>query len=406
MPDLHTRLRSLLGTDAVERETAGPPRVSPDTAQGVALVCRLAREEGWKVRLEGYGTWLEPDAEADLVLSTRGLDRVISVSPSDLVASVEAGTPFDRLTRRLAEHRMWLAIDPPGRPERSIGSIAATATWGPIRAGFGPIRDHVLGTTIVAGDGRVLTSGGRVVKNVAGYDLTKLHIGSFGAFGIMTQFHLRLRTLPRADLTMTATGSRDALTFAGRTVMESGVDCAALELLSPSVAAQADWVLAARFLGTQPAVHAGAGLLQAETDLTWRTLEPTDSSALWGLARRAPLSGPVTVRLGVLIDGLDECLDLLERTVTGGEDLVTAGATGGGIRWSGSATADRLIALRREAAQREIPLTLERAPWPTRRAVGHFGAYREGVGGLVERLRAAFDPGQCLAVAIEGQEDA
>jgi FAD/FMN-containing dehydrogenase len=83
---IFTRLRALLGT-GVERDPHGVPRATPDSSDALSLVCRLAHEEGWKIRIEGMGTWLPPDAPADLVVSTRGLDQVVSVSPADLVAA-------------------------------------------------------------------------------------------------------------------------------------------------------------------------------------------------------------------------------------------------------------------------------------------------------------------------------
>src|SRR6476646_4907058 len=114
---------------------------------------------------------------------------------------------------------MWRAVDPPGRPDRTLGSIIATGTSGPLRHGFGPVRDHVLGCTVVTGDGRIVKPGSRVVKNVAGYDLTKLHVGSFGGFGIVTEAHLRLRALPRADVTAISRGSRDAQSAVARDLL-------------------------------------------------------------------------------------------------------------------------------------------------------------------------------------------
>ncbi|HEU4699587.1 MAG TPA: FAD-binding oxidoreductase [Gemmatimonadales bacterium] len=396
------RLRALLGPLQVERDPDGLPRATPHTADALALVCRVAHEEGWKVRVEGQGTWLPADAPADLAVSTRALDQVVAVSPADLVATVQAGAPLDAVRRRLADHGMWLALDPPGRPERSIGSVLATATAGPLRLGFGPVRDHVLGCTVATGDGRVVQAGARVVKNVAGYDLTKLQIGGFGGFGIITEVHLRLRALPRADATWVARGPRDALTYAGRALAEAGVAPAALELLSPALAAESEWVLAARFMGTDEAAQAEAARLPAATDVVWQQLPAERSGAFWGLAARAALGGPVTFRMGVLADGLDDTLDLVAHDLD--EGLVSAGAAGGMLRWTGVASPERLRALRRTAAGREIPLTLERAPWPVRHAVGHFGAYREGVGRLVGRLRETFDPGQCLSVALEGVE--
>jgi FAD/FMN-containing dehydrogenase len=397
---VHGRLRALLGTSGVERDAGGLPRAIPDSADALSLVCRLAHEERWKIRIEGQGTWLATDAPADLTVSTRGLDQVLSVSPADLVATVQAGTPFEALRRRLADEGMWLALDPPGRPERSLGSIVATATAGPLRHGFGPVRDHVLGCTVATGDGRLVRAGGRVVKNVAGYDLTKLQVGGFGGFGIIADVHLRLRALPRADTTLVARGSRDALTSAARDVVAAELVPAALELLSPALAAEADWILAARFLGTDAAVQGDVRRLAPIGGLAWQPLPPDRTAAFWGLVARGSQGGPITLRLGVLGDGVDETIDLLAHDLD--EGLLAAGAGAGMIRWTGDAPVERLRAVRRAAAAREIPMTLERAPWPVRRALGHFGAYREGVGQLVGRLRETFDPGQCLQVALEG----
>lgn len=394
-----SRLRALLGAASVEREPDGVPRATPDAADALALVCRLAHDEGWKIRIEGHATWLPADAPADLAVSTRALDQIVSVSAADLVATVQAGVSLEVVRRRLADEGMWLAIDPPGRPDRSIGSVIATATAGPLRLGFGPIRDHVLGSTVATGDGRLVRAGGRVVKNVAGYDLTKLQIGGFGGFGVLTEVHMRLRALPRADATYTTRGGRDALTSAARDLISAGLAPAALELMSPALAAEADWVLAARFLGTDAAVQADVRRLSADTTLVWQPMAAERTAGFWYLGARASLAGPITFRLGVLGDGLDETIDLLTHDL--GEAVISAGAGSGMLRWTGEASVERLRAVRRAAAAREIPMTLERAPWVARRALGHFGAYREGVGQLVGRLRESFDPGHCLSVALE-----
>jgi FAD/FMN-containing dehydrogenase len=397
------RLRALLGNSGVERDPDGLPRATPDSAEALSLVCRLAHDEGWKVRIEGQGTWLPADAPADLGVSTRALDQVVSVSPADLVATVQAGTPFEALRRRLADDGMWLALDPPGRPERSLGSIVATGTSGPLRHGFGPVRDHVLGCAVATGDGRLVKAGGRVVKNVAGYDLTKLQVGGFGGFGIITELHLRLRALPRADITLIARGTRDTLSSAARDLVAARILPSALELLSPALAAEAEWVLAARFLGTDAAVQSDIRRLHSEGEIAWAPVPTERTAAFWSTVARGSLAGPITFRLGVLGNGVDETIDLLAHDLD--EGLVSAGPGWGMIRWTGEASVERLRAVRRAAASREIPMTLERAPWSIRRALGHFGAYREGVGQLVGRLRDSFDPGQCLSVALEGVGD-
>jgi glycolate oxidase FAD binding subunit len=401
---IFARLRALLGPSAVDRDTDNLPRATPESSETLALVCRIAHDEGWTMRIEGRGTWLPPDAPADLAVSTRALDAVVSVSPADLVATVQAGATFESVRRALGEQGMWLALDPPGRPERSLGSVAATATAGPLRQGFGPVRDHVLGCTVVTGDGRVVRAGGRVVKNVAGFDLAKLHVGGFGAFGIITELHLRLRAQPETDVTLVQRGPRDPLTRAARDLDEAGFTPAALELVSPALAAEPEWMLAVRLAGLTDGVRAEIAELSSSVAGPWQELPADRAAAFWALVARGAASGPVTLRLGVLGPGVDEAIDLVADAL--GEGLLAGGPAAGGLRWTGETDADRIRALRRALAAREIPLAVERAPWALRRAVGHFGAYREGVGPLAGRLRETFDPGHQLAVALDGDKSA
>lgn len=393
------RVREVLGGVAVVADPEGRPRVAPESVEDVARTLALAHGEGWKVRVEGRGTWCPTDSPADLILTTSALDAVASVAPADLVATVGAGVPFGAVQRRLAAERVWLGWDPPGRPQRSLGSIVATATAGPLRHRLGPIRDHLLGCTFVSGDGRIIRPGGTVVKNVAGYDLTKLMAGGFGAFGVLTQLHLRLRAIPESDITLIALGSRDVLTSVGRDLVEAAVDAAAMELFSPAMAAEPEWVLAVRLAGPTGGVHAEAARIKATGHLEWSTVSADQANALWHGAAHAAMVGNVTLRLGVLLDGIDDTLDLLHDHLDIG--LVSAGAGSGLIRWTGDAPPDRIMAVRRTAAAREIPMTIERAPWDARRVLGHFGMYREGVGTLVARLRDTFDPGRVLVVPLD-----
>src|SRR5207248_3217738 len=110
--------------------------------------------------------------------------------------------------------------------------------------------DHLLGVTFVTGDGRLVHSGGRVVKNVAGYDLTRLEAGAFGAFGVIVLIHLRLRALPRADQTLALEGSREDLTQVAEDIAAAGIQPAAHELMSPALARRERWLLAVRFAGS------------------------------------------------------------------------------------------------------------------------------------------------------------
>jgi len=403
LSEIFMRLRHALGEAAVEPDAEGRPRAVPATTDGVAQVCGLAHEQGWRIRLEGQGSWMPPDAPADLALTTRGLSRIVQVAAADLVATSEAGVPLAVLQRELASRNAWLAIDPPGVPERSLGSVIATGTAGPLRHGFGPVRDHILGGTIVTGDGRVIKAGGSVVKNVAGYDLTKLQVGGFGAFGVVTQLHLRLRALPALRVTLLAHAERDVLTRQSRALVEAQLGAAALELFSPGAATGAEWVLALELTGTAATVEAEATRITTHSEVSWQRLVPDRASEFWDATARAPLAAPMTLRFGVFPDGLDELIDLLQQRLDGGQ--LSAGPGRGMLRWSGDAAVDTLRTVRRVTAEREIPLTLERGPWPLRHALGHFGAYREGVGALVAKLRSTFDPDPTFPVALEGEHE-
>ncbi len=392
------RLRSLLGSDAaIETDAGGLPRVAPQSEEAVSLVLQTAASEGWRVRIEGTAGWMPPDATADLALTTRQLVEIPQFDAADLVATVQAGVVWSDLRRALADQGAWTAIDPPGSG-RSLGSIVATGTAGPLRGGFGNVRDHLLGLTLVTGEGRVIRPGGRVVKNVAGFDLTKLAAGSFGAFGIVTSATLRLRAVPRADLTLVGAGQRDALLTAALTMLESGTTPAALEVLSPRAARASDWMLAVRLLGADPEVEAARNAVGGATPLQLHELPVQEAARLWPEALAGATLGSTTLRLGTLPTSLDDALDLVEHHLP--EGWLSVGVSAGMIRWSGDAGVDRLKLLRRAAAQQEMPLTLERAPWEVRSQMGHFGAYREGVGRLVSALRHTFDPAGVLVVPV------
>jgi glycolate oxidase FAD binding subunit len=393
------RVRSLLGPDTiVEAQPDGPPRVAPRSSEACGLILEMAALEGWKVRIEGAGSWCPRGygAPADLVLSTTALTRVVAVHPADLVATVEAGISWDALRQALADHGMWLATDPPGAG-RTLGSAIATGTSGPLRGGFGSLRDHLLGLTIVTGDGRVLRPGGRVVKNVAGFDLTRLAAGSFGAFGVITTAHLRLRSVPRADLTLHASGERDDLLEVALRILEAGESPAALEVLSPAAAGRPAWTLALRLLGSEMAVAESRRSVSAACGRMLTELPPLEAIAFWRSLNAGAAEHPATLRLGALPVSLPETLDLLAHHLDDG--WIAASVAAAAVRWSGTANAERIRSLRHAASQREFPVTVERAPWEVLETVGHFGAYREGVHRIVTSLRRVFDPKNVLTAA-------
>lgn len=398
------RLKSTLGSTVSEGRD-GRPRVTPDSIDGLAAALGLAHGERWLVRVEGARTWMPDDAPADLAVSTERLNRIVSVAPADLVATVQAGATIQTVAERLAAHRTWIAIDPPGSPDRTLGSVLATGTAGGVRHRFGPVRDQILGTTVVTGDGRVVRAGGIVVKNVAGFDLSKVQIGGFGAFGIIAETNVRLRALPAARRTLLATGDLDLLANAAAALINANIDATTVELVSPAATGAAGWRLVVEIAGTHEAVLAETERVrQVGSELDWSAVTGTAAVALRAALAEAALEGPVTIRAGVLPASIPDVADLIIETL--GLGRITASAGRGGLRWAGHSTPAKMIALRHALSAREIPVTVERAPWAFRRETGHFGAFREGVRPLSARVRAVFDPNGILMAPIDGPGDA
>lgn len=165
------------------------PNVSePRTVGEAAELLAAAARQGARVSIEREG--------GDIILSTRSLDRVLEHEAGDLTATVEAGIRLSQLNARLAAAGQMLALDPPGDP--TIGACLAGNLSGPRRHRYGAPRDLVLGVTVVLADGTVASAGGKVVKNVAGYDLGKLFCGSEGRLGLIARVSVRLHPLPAA----------------------------------------------------------------------------------------------------------------------------------------------------------------------------------------------------------------
>lgn len=395
-PTPHDLLRDRLPAELLSHTREGVLLVSPSTTTQVAEVMALAHETGWRVAVRGAGTWIPDEPPCDLILGTGGLAAIPRFSLADLTATVEAGFPLDSLQHWLAAKGAWLPLDPPGDPGRTLGSVLATATAGALQHSRGTPRELALGCTVVTGDGRVVTAGGAVVKNVAGYDLTRLQIGAFGAFGILTEVHLRLRALPEADRTLLLTGPRDQLTRCGRLLAGMHLEAAAIELASPRATDTDDWVLLIRLLGSAAGTAAEAARITEAVETPVTVLTPEQAHQLRLKISLSFLWMPCTIRLGILPDSIDDVIDLLINHL--GEGPLTAEPASGGIRIGADPDPDTIQLLRRTLAEREIPLTVERAPWSLRSMTGHFGAYREGVGALVTGLRTSFDPTGTLVV--------
>jgi glycolate oxidase FAD binding subunit len=163
-----------------------------------------ASERGMPLRVVGRGAWLDAGrpVRATEIVSTRDLSGITQYVPGDLTLTALSGTTMGEIRAATAEHGQWLALDPYGSDDGTIGATVATGSAGPLFTSFGRARDLVLGLEFVTGTGLVARGGGRVVKNVAGFDLTRLLTGSWGSLGVITEITVRLHARPEADETI------------------------------------------------------------------------------------------------------------------------------------------------------------------------------------------------------------
>jgi glycolate oxidase FAD binding subunit len=177
----------------------------PTSAETLAALLAFADGEGLKVSPRGGGTQSGmgfPPSGADIILSLAGLNAIVEHAPHDQTVTVRAGLPLATLQEHLARTGQWLALDPPLRPGATVGGLIATAVAGPRRLRYGGVRDQILGVQVALADGTMARGGGKVVKNVAGYDLPKLFTGALGTLGVVLSASFRLYPLPAASQTL------------------------------------------------------------------------------------------------------------------------------------------------------------------------------------------------------------
>src|SRR5271169_2516844 len=192
---------------------------SPSSTAEASALMRAAASAGLAVVPRGAGTglwWGAPPTRCDLVVDLRRMDQVIEHAAGDLVARVQAGTTMGHLASVLASAGQQLAVDAPA--DATVGGVVATGTAGPRRFRYGAPRDLLIGITVIRADGVVAHSGGRVVKNVAGYDLGKLFSGSQVTLGLITEATFRLHPLPAEVAYVTAEFGPSALAGAASAV--------------------------------------------------------------------------------------------------------------------------------------------------------------------------------------------
>jgi glycolate oxidase FAD binding subunit len=381
--------------------------LTPADAQELAQIVQAAMNARTPLQVIGGGSKQSigfPGRETALV-STEKLDQIIDYDPSELVLTVQAGTRLSVIQELLASHGQMLAFEPfdfalasgatPG--SSTIGGVVAAGFAGSRRLSAGNVRDHLLGFTAVSGRGEQFVAGGRVVKNVTGYDLSKLMCGSWGQLAILTQLTLKVLPRPRMSLTLSVSDLDDAVAFATMTrAVRSRCELAAAAYLPQGLIDRRSHTLL-RLEGFGPSIDArAAGLEQVLSELAVDRLMGEAGSAAWSSIPAAMCcdgAATATVLWRLCIpstSGARLCAALRD---LGGDYCVD---WGGALIWArlpASATAEKV---RAAAAAAGGHATMMCAPieYRTRASAQH--PESAGVAALAARVKLAFDPAGIL----------
>jgi glycolate oxidase FAD binding subunit len=389
--------------------------VRPASLEQLSRILALASDGRLAVVPRGSGSSLElghPPQRLDLVLDLAGLDQAIEYNPDDLTITVQAGISAGALAARLAPHRQWLPLDPPGGAARTVGGIVATNASGPRRVRYGTSRDLLLGVRFVQADGVVTWGGSKVVKSVSGYDVPKLMVGALGTLGVLAELTLRLHPLPNAERSWLALfeNARAAQALAER-VVDSALQASRLELFN----ARALQLVSAESAGAGVAVSIGS-VDEAVREQGERLTALARSSAgrilplpegFWRAAESAmvPPESATVLHIAALADRLAGTIGAVEDAfgvVAPAADVRLSGCAALGMLRVvvGGATAPETAAVtaRIRALVDEVggSVVVARGSVELRRAVDPWGPVEPQALALMRALRDEFDPGRVL----------
>ncbi|MBP1596471.1 MAG: linked oxidase-like protein [Acidobacteria bacterium] len=399
--------------------------VFPESAEELAQLMKEAHGAGACMIPIGAGTQLKfgnPPRAADLAVHTARLQGVVEYEPANLTVSARAGTPLRHLQEILRAENQFLPLDPPHAGRATLGGIVACASSGPIRFRYGTVRDMLIGIRVVHADGTPTKSGGKLVKNVSGYDMCKLYAGSLGTLGITTELTFRVHPVPRATATLSFGFPSPETAFAAtQALIHADLAPDALEALNQDafVSLQGDargapWVLLLRLSETEEAVRwqvdRARKLAAASQGEDLCVLEAAKSETFWqraaGLREVPPGEDVLVLKCPALCQTAVETerrlRDLGSRL--GARTLVFCHA-GTWILYgryefaSGSCDAARLrqgIAdLRQECIASGGHVIVESAPAGVKRGLDTWG-YEGSALELMRRIKAQFDPAGLL----------
>jgi len=302
--------------------------VAPSSISELSEVMRVVSSEGWTMSPAGAGTWLSAESKsADVIVTTKRLNKIIEHEPADLIAVSEAGVTLTDFNKALTDNGQWLPLDPPDAGHATLGGVVATGLGGAQQHAYGRPRGSVIGMRVVLADGRLIKAGGRVVKNVAGYDLCKLFTGSYGRLGIIAEVNFKLRPRPERETTIVALGGPTALISVAQAILDARLFPVAIELVSSRmanllglVADEGSAALLARFAGNEKGVEyqVKEALNYLGRDSGTRQTEViVDDARVWQKLAAVPLQAnePHCWRASVLPAGMDKFFDAVRNII-------------------------------------------------------------------------------------------
>ncbi len=377
----------------------------PETIKDAASRIAESERTGEAIAFIGGGTDLEigaPPDRLDVVVRTGKLDRIIEHAPSDQIIAVEAGVTLARLQEVVGAHGQRLALDPPHSDRATIGGIVAANAFGPLRTRYGSVRDLIIGISIIRADGVIAHGGGKVVKNVAGFDLPKLMVGSLGTLGMIATATFRLHPLPEVSETLLI-GNRSAAAVRSliAEMKQAQLEVAALA----AIAVGSGFDVAVRFEGFRAGVVAQRDRWsqQVRTRGTCDVLNASDAQRLWLSHDAIRAAGPLRLKIAALPSAIEMLSDKVLPPLLGA-------MTNGGFVWypmpgigfvTGTPADDQRMAAAIRSARELLlkargSLTIEAAPLALRKLVDMWNE-PGGSFSLMQSMKLKFDPGRRLA---------
>lgn len=381
----------------------------PPTLESLCDLVAYVHHHRWAMLPMGQGTklhWGPPLRGEAIAISTAKLNQVIDHAAGDLTVTAQAGVKLADLQQQLAQARQFLAIAPHHSASATLGGIVATADTGSLRQRYGGVRDMLIGVSFVRADGQVAKAGGRVVKNVAGYDLMKLMTGAYGTLGILTQMTFRLYPLPEMSETVVLVGDSAAIATVLHQIRQTSLSPVALDVLSRSYVSALGLGqgtgLVARFQSIPVSVAQQISQVMAlaqAAGLSSDRFQNQDDASLWQRLQEkwdgAVAASAIACKIGVLPAQAVTSLDAIAQMWPASLGFIHAGS---GLGWlSGeidSITATGITQVRSHCAAHGGFLSLLSAP-PTWTGLDRWG-YAGNALPQMQAIKAQFDPHHLL----------